>query len=229
MLLNLILVPTIYATNDLLMDPQKYAKIYSHCDPNPNSIIHQNNGLYYVKPSEDGPIIPVICSNGYTMIDVSLDTNLKSIPHYLSSHDYARGTKEYILTQLDDTSTFRQWWLPSDKNTKFRIAKNCASCEQSTDPKLRDNVVYYTDSNLFCYTSYLGQNACSDEMNEFACNVCDIGQFAEVEHVETNDTHSKYWKQCTALQSSADMPSWHEPQMRYDETHFSLLLGIFFL
>ena len=211
-----ILMSTCYSTKESLIDPEKYIKIYSHCDTNPNSSIHHNNGLYYIKPSDDGPIIPVICSNGYTMIDVSLDTNLKFIPHYLSSYDYARATKEYILTDLDDTSTFREWWLPSDKNTKFRVAKNCASCEQATDSKLRDHVVYYADSFLFCYTGYLGQNACFDDINEFACNVCDVGQFSDDNATKVNETNTKYWKQCTALQSSADTPSWHEPQMRYD-------------
>eukprot|EP01083_Nonionella_stella_P218429 783281_1 len=75
--------------------------------------------------------------------------------------------------QLDDTSTFRQWWLPSDKNTKFRIAPDCASCEQSTDPLLNDNVVYYTDSSLFCFTSYTGADACEENINEYSCNICD--------------------------------------------------------
>ena len=56
-----------------LMDPRRYIKVYSQCDAN----IHQNNGLYYIKPTDDGPVIPVICSNGYTMIDLSLDANLK--------------------------------------------------------------------------------------------------------------------------------------------------------
>ncbi len=110
-------------TKDSLMDPQKYVKIYSQCDPSPNSAIHKNNGLYYIKPSETKPVIPVICSNGYTMLDLSLDTNLKSIPSYLSSYDYSRGSTDYLITNLDDTSTFREWWLPSNKNTKFHVAK----------------------------------------------------------------------------------------------------------
>eukprot|EP01083_Nonionella_stella_P218430 783282_1 len=114
--------------------------------------------------------------------------------------------------QLDDTSTFRQWWLPSDKNTKFRIAPDCASCEQSTDPLLNDNVVYYTDSSLFCFTSYTGADACEENINEYSCNICDAGMFTG-----SDDTHipqSNHWSSCTALQSSSDTPSWHEPFMR---------------
>eukprot|EP01084_Bolivina_argentea_P301901 520989_1 len=213
---TLISIPTTLATSDdtkdSLLDPKKYIKVYSQCDPSLNSEIHTNNGLYYIKPSEDGPVIPVICSNGYTMIDLSLDINLKSIPLYLSSYDYSRGSLNYVITNLDDTSTFRQWWLPSDKNTKFRIAPDCASCEQSTDPLLNDNVVYYTDSSLFCFTSYTGADACEENINEYSCNICDAGMFTG-----SDDTHipqSNHWSSCTALQSSSDTPSWHEPFMR---------------
>eukprot|EP01084_Bolivina_argentea_P059344 108365_1 len=71
---------------------EEYVEIYSYCDPT-NSNIHQNNGLYYIKPFPNGLIIPVICCNGYIMIDPSLDLN------NISSYD---------------TCTFREWWLPAD-------------------------------------------------------------------------------------------------------------------
>ena len=191
---------------DMMMDPKKYIKIYSQCDSN----IHTNNGIYYIKPSIDGEVIPVICSNGYTMIDLSLDTNLNSIPSYLSSFDYSRIDPDYIITNLDDTSTFREWLTFADKSTLFRVAKDCQSCQQSSDPLLNDNVVYYTDSQHFCYTTYTGSNACKQNVNEYSCNSCDVGILSSNEV----DSNTKYWSQCTALQSSSDTPSLHEPQMR---------------
>ena len=129
-----------------------YVDIYSHCDTTPNSNIHINNGLYYIKPFEDGPIIPTICSNGYTMIDPSLDLTLDNIPSYLSSWDYSRLSLNYIITNLDDTSTFREWWLPSNDDTKFRIAHECKQCLPSMNKEMENNVVYYTDGTNFCYT-----------------------------------------------------------------------------
>eukprot|EP01084_Bolivina_argentea_P014718 27532_1 len=202
--------PDEQSAKDSLLDPAKYVKIYSSCDS--QNIIHKNNGLYYIKPSFNSVIIPVICSNGYTMIDGSLDYNLKSLPSYLSSHDYSRNSKDYIIPNLDDTSTFRQWFLPSNKYTKFRIAKYCNSCEQSFDYKLTDNVVYYTDSSLFCYTWFniQGTNPCSEYINEYACNKCDIGTF---------DTNNQYWTQCKALQMSSDTIVLHEPQMRVSNNY----------
>ena len=51
-----------------------------------NSCIDLEDGMFYIKPTEGGPVIPVICSNSYTMIDISL--HFDSIMHYFSSYDY---------------------------------------------------------------------------------------------------------------------------------------------
>ena len=146
--------------------------IYASCDPTPNSEIHVNNGLYYIKPLAYGPVIPVICSNGYTMIDPSLDLNMKSFPSLLSSWDYGKLSTNFIMTNFDDTSTFRQWWLPSTKNTNFRVAKLCQSCEQAADQSLADNVVYYSEGSNFCYTWYsLGKSHFFSRFFEFKHNI----------------------------------------------------------
>ncbi len=63
--------------------PSVSITIHSSC----NTLI---DGLHYIKPLENNNIIPVICSNGYTMIDPSL--NFESITPYLSSYDYSRRT-----------------------------------------------------------------------------------------------------------------------------------------
>eukprot|EP00485_Elphidium_margaritaceum_P007624 CAMPEP_0202695936 /NCGR_PEP_ID=MMETSP1385-20130828/9363_1 /ASSEMBLY_ACC=CAM_ASM_000861 /TAXON_ID=933848 /ORGANISM="Elphidium margaritaceum" /LENGTH=1002 /DNA_ID=CAMNT_0049352021 /DNA_START=118 /DNA_END=3126 /DNA_ORIENTATION=+ len=185
--------------------------IYSHCDPTPNSAIHANNGLYYIKPFADGPIIAAICSNGYTMLDPSLDVNLDRFPSYLSSWDYSRLSLEYIITNLDDTSTFREWWLPADAYTHWRVAAQCKSCEASMDASLANNVAYYTDGTNFCYTVWSDGNPCLAAVNEYTCNKCDVGTF--VEDTDTAYTAS-YWTTCQALQVSSDTPSWHDINLR---------------
>eukprot|EP01084_Bolivina_argentea_P273991 466851_1 len=145
------------------------------------------------------------------MIDPSLDLNLNHFPWYLSSWDYSRLSLDYIITNLDDTSTFREWWLPSNSDTKFRVAADCTSCETATNDMTSDNnVVYYTDGSNFCYTIYNDGDPCLANINEYACNQCDVGSFV---HTEI----SSYWSSCTALQVSPDTPSWHEPQMRVNK------------
>ena len=54
-------------TYEVYFDNIEYVEIYSFCDPTPNSAIHRNNGLYYIKPTNDGPVIPVKCNNGHTI------------------------------------------------------------------------------------------------------------------------------------------------------------------
>eukprot|EP00486_Rosalina_sp_Unknown_P015534 CAMPEP_0201593512 /NCGR_PEP_ID=MMETSP0190_2-20130828/191093_1 /ASSEMBLY_ACC=CAM_ASM_000263 /TAXON_ID=37353 /ORGANISM="Rosalina sp." /LENGTH=291 /DNA_ID=CAMNT_0048052723 /DNA_START=9 /DNA_END=881 /DNA_ORIENTATION=+ len=153
------------------------------------------DGLYYIKPTETGKVIPVICSNGYTMIDLSLDLNLESYPSYLTSWSYSRDSTEWIIPSLDDTSSFKQWWLPSDDSTNFRIAKNCLSCESSID--FGDDVVYYADSSLFCFAS-TPNPGCTSNLNDDACNICDVG-------TKLDDT-GRTWIKCSAVQMKSDTP-----------------------
>eukprot|EP00485_Elphidium_margaritaceum_P018336 CAMPEP_0202729440 /NCGR_PEP_ID=MMETSP1385-20130828/186133_1 /ASSEMBLY_ACC=CAM_ASM_000861 /TAXON_ID=933848 /ORGANISM="Elphidium margaritaceum" /LENGTH=1043 /DNA_ID=CAMNT_0049395701 /DNA_START=32 /DNA_END=3164 /DNA_ORIENTATION=- len=187
-----------------------FAPVYATCDPTPNSDIHRNNGLYYIKPDANGPVIAAICSNGYTMIDPTFDLRLERLPSYLSSWDYSRMSLDMIMPNLDDTATFREWWLPSDEATKFRIADQCRACESSkaTTPENADDVVYYTDSYNFCYTTFRDGNPCEQHINDEACNKCDDGIFAD-----DSNAHS-YWSRCNALQVSPDTPSLHPPDGR---------------
>ena len=166
----------------------------------------EQDGLYYIKPTQSGPVIPVICSNQYTMIDGSLNTDLQSIPQYLSSWDYARGFKTHIVSQLDDLSTFREWWIPATNTTSFRVANYCQECISSE--LYGDDTVYYTDGLLFSF----GQTSepCLDDtditsnLNEYACNPCDQGTFDDNDH----------WTRCSALQMPSTADIIHDQEQR---------------
>ena len=71
------------------------------------------------------------------MLDPSLDLSLTNFPSYLSSWDYSRLSLNYILTNLDDTATFREWWLPADQYTTFRVASQCQSCHRARNQQLK--------------------------------------------------------------------------------------------
>ena len=138
------------------------------------------------------------------MLDISLDANVELYSSYFSSWDYARGHSDHIITNLDDLSTFRQWWTPSDDNTLFRVASNCNLCESSE--QYGDNTVYYTDGLLFCFGQYPGSGctAIDGPLNEYACNQCDVGDIDE----------QGYWSRCSALQMSSDTPINHDQEQR---------------
>ena len=166
----------------------EYVRIHSSC----NDI--DRDGLYYIKPTKEGKVIPVLCSNGYTMINPAFDNTLSSYPSYLTSYTYGRSSTDWIIPSLDDTSNFKQWWTPSDEYTKFRIAPNCKSCISTEE--YGDDTVYYTDSALFCFASS-PVAACSADLNEYACNTCDVGT------IYADDS----WKKCTALRMKSDAVS----------------------
>ena len=52
------------------------------------------DGLYYIKPTDHGAVIPVICNNGYTMLDASL--NFDQVSTYFTSV-YRYGTVDKIV------------------------------------------------------------------------------------------------------------------------------------
>eukprot|EP01084_Bolivina_argentea_P259294 437477_1 len=195
-LITHLLLHLIFATED----DTEYTTIYSSC----NSVIE--NGLYYIKPIANEPyILPVICSNGYAMLDGSLDLNMHAIPNFLSSYDYGRFNRYYTISSLDDLSTYRQWLLFADENTKFNIAPNCMECESGNE--FNDNTVYYTDSHTFCFSSAITSGCINNtEAASYhieSCSQCDVGVFP-------NDDSTQLWTRCQALQLSADHPINHD-------------------
>eukprot|EP01083_Nonionella_stella_P067358 178120_1 len=181
-----------------LHDSDGVTTVYSSC----NGIT--DNGLYYIKPMPNLPVIPVICSNEYVMIDGSLDANLQTLPSYLSSQDYGRNNKYYTISSLDDLSTYRQWLLMADDDTKFNIAPNCMQCEPG---QFGDNTVYYTDSHIYCFSAAITSGCIDDTQSANyhpeSCNQCDVGTFP-------NDDPSQPWTKCVALHLSADHPINHD-------------------
>jgi len=176
----------------------EYTTVYSSC----NEV--EVDGLYYIKPLPDLPVLPVICSNGYAMLDASLDINLNVYPSYLSSWDYGRLNTDYILSRLDDLSTFREWFLPADENTQFYVAPGCTECVAGD---YDDNTVYYIDSHTFCFSGAV-INGCIDDTESSSyhaesCNTCDAG-------IWPSNDQTQPWLKCTALQLSADHVIDHE-------------------
>lgn len=174
--------------------------IYSSC----NEV--KENGLYYIAPMADYPqrILPVICSNGYAMIDGSLDMDTNTLRQFITSWDEGPWQLGRIFSRLDDLSTFRQWWLPADKDTKFRVAKNCGTC--ATGSRFGDNTVYYTDSHTFCVSKYMDPGCISDKDSWYfhpeSCNQCD----ALLGDLSTTEDGYDHWINCGAVQLDADHP-----------------------
>ena len=86
------------------------------------------DGVYYIKPTETGAIIPVICSGGYTMIDASL--NIDDIQTYFTTmYRYGDMFKNIYGTDCSDSGGWRDWFIPANKKTKWRVADECEGCK----------------------------------------------------------------------------------------------------
>ena len=75
------------------------------------------DGLYYIKPTENGAVIPVICNNGYTMLDASL--NFDEISTYFTSlYQYGDPLSPTMYgTDCSETSGWRDWFIPANDVT----------------------------------------------------------------------------------------------------------------
>ena len=134
------------------------------------------DGLYYIKPTRDGKVIPVICQGGYTMLDASL--NLQSLSTYFTSmYQYGDADKKMYGTDCSDNGGWREWFIPANKNTKFTVAKDCMSCEEGG--MYGDNTGYYMTNGYFCPVN-VDSDGCSankdltgQTLPDVMCNICD--------------------------------------------------------
>ena len=86
-------------------------------------------GALHIKSSDESEIIPVLCSNGYTMLTPAL--NLRKYLYFLKS-------------------------LKLDSNTEFGVAHECGSCLSSNDVAIdEDNLwiasIHLDQSQCPCY------------------------------------------------------------------------------
>ena len=163
-----------------------------------NSCIDLEDGMYYIKPTEDGAIIPVICSNWYTMIDISL--NFDAITSYFSTWDFSKSDTYIIGPELDDYVSWRDWWTVADETYSFRPAANCHKCYSDDD--YNDNGAYYMSSYYFCFSTAM-EPECpngipNDGFDQHACSWCDDGAG------HNDDDTARIWTKCTSLRFDAD-------------------------
>jgi len=173
----------------------------------------KKDGLHYIKPTKYGEVIPVICNDGFTMLDASL--NFDSLATYFSSiYQYGNADKTIYGTDCGDDAGWREWYSPANKNTKFRVALNCLSCEQGGI--YGENTGYYMTNGYFCPVN-LDIDGCSAQKDlagqmvpDVMCNVCD-DQDGLCGEGEGRDGSSIYdpsadtsWCDCWSLQLTAD-------------------------
>ena len=164
----------------------------------------ERDGLYYIKPTPNGEIIPVICNNGYTMLDASLNFDIIE-SYFTSMYRYGNDDKIMYGTDCSDSSGWRDWYIPAKDDTKFRVARNCQEC--TSGDIYGDNTGYYMTSGYFCPVDVdsLGCVAHNDALVEDPmCQICDdedgiCGVGSGRDGIVTGN-----WCDCYTLQLSGD-------------------------
>lgn len=143
-----------------------------------------NNELSLLTQSEENyltaPIVRVKCHLGYTIIDPSFDDNW--IKYFTSFHQW---TSNKAGPDLDDHSSWNQWFLPSleyfdntnnkinDIDITYTISPNCQQCIGATDSTYNDKVFYMSGDIFSCYWPLNNNIECIMEDNNYSeCNKC---------------------------------------------------------
>ena len=101
-----------------------------------------------------------------------------------------RASTDHLLPELDDFSSFRQWLLPADHNTTFRVAVACSEC---IDGQFGDNTAYHAFGGAFCKEQLkIDSRECGED--QICGNQCDVEQ----------DSSFGNWTNCYGLHESAD-------------------------
>ena len=108
------------------------------------------------------------------MLDASL--NFDSISSYFTSlYPYGDDDLRVYGTDCGDSAGWRDWFIPANTDTKFRVAINCLECQEGGI--WGDNTAYYMTNSYFCPTNSDGDGCESSKVLEtvpdLMCNICD--------------------------------------------------------
>jgi len=135
----------------------------------PNSCADLEDGEQLIKllDGDDYPLIKVKCSNGYAILDYSLDNEISS---YFTSFEQwhisiaGAAQAEHINLQ--------EWFIPDDGNTKYLVSESCDVCDESIQEHGTTNG-YYMNANVFgCFVFPRGMPDCDFDIDTLECHSC---------------------------------------------------------
>jgi len=144
-------------------------QVFSDTQLIPNSCVDLEDGEQFIKmlDGDDYPVTKVKCSNGYAMLDYSLDTDIASyFTSFLKWHHKIAGASQ------TDHVNLQEWFVPNDGNTKYIVSDACDVCEESAQQYGTSNG-YYMNANLFgCFTYPRGMPDCDFDIDTYECHAC---------------------------------------------------------
>eukprot|EP00485_Elphidium_margaritaceum_P008249 CAMPEP_0202688380 /NCGR_PEP_ID=MMETSP1385-20130828/3905_1 /ASSEMBLY_ACC=CAM_ASM_000861 /TAXON_ID=933848 /ORGANISM="Elphidium margaritaceum" /LENGTH=1949 /DNA_ID=CAMNT_0049343345 /DNA_START=200 /DNA_END=6049 /DNA_ORIENTATION=+ len=149
----------------------------------PSACNNMADGLQYILPyglyaTSDYPLLPVMCSNGDTILDPSL--SFETYEKYFSSlymYDVGIGGPA-----LEDFATWRTWFLPFENRDikavfEYGVSEDCNSCaygnEETDDalsPPSTNNAYYMTGNFYLC--AWITKGDCDMDAETYECFQC---------------------------------------------------------
>ena len=164
----------------------------------PNSCGNLADGQHYLKllEGDDYPIILATCSNGYTLIDYSTDSDWSSYFTSFVKWHYAIGGP----TQQDHYN-WAEWYLPDDSNTNYLISPSCDICSEDSQSEYLNTQGYqsgyYMNANLFgCFVYPRGMPNCDFDINTYECRACYTENFSVMKTVDWDDSEMTDFGAC---------------------------------
>ena len=154
-------------------------------DTLPNSCNDLSDGLQYLKliDSDDYPAVEVKCSNGYAVLDYTVDENIKE---YFSS--WTQWFPRTVGPTNDEHINWQQWFLPTQyttdttsgeesTTTSFVISPDCNTCEETNGRQLYgDSTTYWMTGTIFgCFWKMKGAHNCDVDYDTDVCYTCSSG------------------------------------------------------
>jgi len=134
------------------------------------------DGYHWIRPmfsSDDFPNIYVKCVDGYTLLDPSLMAleNHHHIKGIFSS--YSDITDFMASASLNDHVTWREWLLPADEGTHFKVSEDCSTCSETED--FGSSSVYYMTGN-YNGCLWITKGYCDMDPDTLECATCSTGR-----------------------------------------------------
>jgi len=140
-----------------------------------NSCENLDDGYHLLKLMEDGPIIYAQCSNGFMILNPSLDSTIsKYFTTWAGWHHSLYGPSK------SDNVNWKSWYLPNDENTIYFPTETCDTCYLLDDDDFEINTGYYMNGNLFgCIDFGRGVEACDWDFWTYECRYCPTSDFQD--------------------------------------------------
>ena len=141
----------------------------------PRSCINLNDGYHWLKLLDDTndtiyPIINQKCSNGYIIIDVNHDSNVKEYFTSFEMYHYALGGPN----QMDGVN-WESWFILN--GNKYIISPKCDICNENNMELNPHGILtsYYMTGTMFgCLTTHKAERDCSWDWDTYECKYCTL-------------------------------------------------------